>query len=107
MAQFDVHANTARTGLTSHTLLSSSRGASRRRVPDWWPPSVQHLVALWPIQHSGRGSAFEGKAVILDPLQIVPIRRSSLGRHVASLADDVSSGAIITAIDAVITRAYG
>ena len=45
--------------------------------------------------------------MLLDPLQVVAIRRSSLGRLVTSLADDASSGAIINAIDAVITHAYG
>jgi hypothetical protein len=35
------------------------------------------------------------------------VRAASLGPSVISLTDDASSGAIINAIDAVITRAYG
>jgi hypothetical protein len=45
--------------------------------------------------------------VLLDPLQIVAVQRSSLGRFATSLADDASSSAIINAVDAVITRAHG
>ena len=48
-----------------------------------------------------------GKYVYLNPLGILTVPTSALGRLVGSLSDDVSSGAIINAIDAVITRAYG
>jgi hypothetical protein len=49
----------------------------------------------------------EGRNVYLNPLGILTVPRSALGRHVTSLADDASSSVIINAIDAVITRAYG
>jgi toxin CcdB len=49
----------------------------------------------------------QGTLVYLNPLEIQTIPRSRLGRRVASLADDASSGQIIRAIDELITRAYG
>jgi len=49
----------------------------------------------------------EGKDVWLNPPGVVTVPRNTLGRCVASLADDISSSAIINAIDAMITRAYG
>jgi toxin CcdB len=49
----------------------------------------------------------EGSLVYLNPLEMQTVPRSKLGRLVTSLADDPSSGHIITAIDELITRAYG
>jgi toxin CcdB len=107
MAQFDVHTNPgqnradipyvvviqSRRFEEAHTrLVAALRTAPHGAVAD---PTLTPRFRV------------AGKAVILDPLQIVAIRRSSLGRHVASLADDASSSAIINAIDAVITRVYG
>ncbi len=104
MAQFDVHTGQSRAEIPYVVVLQSRRfdaartrlvaalrAAPRGKVPD---------AALTP------RFRVEGKYVPLDPLQIVAIQRSSLGRLVTSLADD-NSGAIINAIDAVITRAYG
>ena len=49
----------------------------------------------------------EGRLVYLNPLEIQTVPRSKLGKLVASLADNVSSNAVINAIDAVIIRAVG
>jgi|ERR1700730_14305965 toxin CcdB len=107
MAQFDVHANTGqsradipyvvviqsrRFDAARTRLVAALRAAPRGKVPD---------AALTP------RFRIDAKYVLLDPLQIVAIQRSSLGRLVTSLSDDVSSSAVINAIDAVITRAYG
>lgn len=107
MAQFDVHATTGRNaqGTPYVVIVQSSRFDERaRRV-------VVPLVLLEP----GRGLdreltprfRIEGRHVYLNPLGILTVPLSALGRHVASLADDTSSSAIINAIDAVISRAYG
>lgn len=107
MAQFDVHATSGRNaqGTPYVVIVQSSRfdqRSSRVVIP---------LVVL----HSPRGIdsglapqfRIEGRTVYLNPLGILTVPISALGRHVASLADDASSAAIINAIDAVITRAYG
>ena len=107
MAQFDVHLNTgqnradipyvvviqsSRFDDTRTRLVAALRAAPRGRAPD---PTITPRFRI------------EGRYVLLDPLQIVAIRRSSLGRLVTSLADDTSNSAIINAIDAVISRAHG
>lgn len=48
-----------------------------------------------------------GKVVYLSPLEMQTVPRSALGKQVGSLADDVQSSRIITAIDEAISRAYG
>ena len=48
-----------------------------------------------------------GRDVHLNPLGILTVPLTALGRLVGSLADDASSSVIIKAIDAMITRAYG
>jgi CcdB protein len=48
-----------------------------------------------------------GKLVYLNPLEMQTVPRSALGKYVVSLADDVRSSRVITAIDAAISRAYG
>jgi toxin CcdB len=108
MAQFDIHANKGqhRSTIPFVVVIQSARfDDSRTRL----------VVALRPAPTAGPLAdptltpvfSVAGKRVILDPLQIVAVPVSSLGRLVASVADDRSSGAIINAIDAVITRAYG
>ena len=107
MAQFDVHANTGqnRADIPYVVVIQSRRfEQARTRLVAALRTAPRGAVADPTLTPRFR---VEGKAVILDPLQIVAIRRSSLGRQVASLADDASSNAIINAIDAVITRAYG
>ena len=106
MAQFDVHANTgqSRADIPYVVVIQSRRFDERAeagRCASRGASCQGSRSALTP------RFRIEGKYVLLDPLQIVAIQRSSLGRLVTSLADDVSNSAIINAIDAVITRAYG
>lgn len=107
MAQFDVHANTGRNRADiPYVVVIQSRRFDESRT---------RLVAALRAAPCGAvvdrtltpGFRIGGKHVLLDPLQIVAVNRSSLGRLVASLADDASSSAIINAVDAVITRARG
>jgi hypothetical protein len=60
--------------------------------------ATQHLTPFFTI---------EGRSLLFLAWQIQTVRASALGPAIASLADDASSGAIINAIDAMITRAYG
>lgn len=107
MAQFDVHANTGRNRIDiPYVVVIQSRRFDEART---------RLVAA--LRAAPRGPVADptltprfrigGKHVLLDPLQIVALPRSSLGRLVTSLADDASSSAIINAVDAVISRAHG
>jgi toxin CcdB len=107
MAQFDVHRTTGRnTAGTPYIVVVQSTRYDRRgrRV-------VIPLVILPPANDGDRNLTpvfnIEGHEVFLDALRIMNVDASVLGRHVGSLADDASSGKIINAIDAVITRAYG
>jgi toxin CcdB len=107
MAQFDVHATTGRNarGTPYVVVVQSTRFDQRPgRV-------VVPLVILDSPQRLDTTLAprfrIEGRTVYLNPLGILTVPASALGRHVASLADDTSNGAVISAIDAVITRAYG
>jgi toxin CcdB len=107
MAQFDVHATTGRNarGTPYVVVVQSSRFDQRPgRV-------VIPLVVLDSPQRLDTTLAprfrIEGRTVYLNPLGILTVPVSALGRHVASLADDTSNNSIINAIDAVITRAYG
>ena len=49
----------------------------------------------------------EGRTVFLNLLRILTVPTTALGDRVDSLADDISSAAVIRAIDEVIRRAYG
>ena len=107
MAQFDVHATTGRNtqGTPYVVVVQSARFDERpSRV-------VIPLLALQTRAELDDDIAprfrIEGRSVRLNPLGILTIPKVALGRHVTSLADDASSSAIINAIDAVITRAYG
>lgn len=107
MAQFDVHATTGRnTHGTPYVVVVQSARYDRRpgRV-------VVPLVALQSRGELDNDIAprfrIEGRTVRLNPLGILTVPMTALGRHVTSLADDASSSTIINAIDAVITRAYG
>jgi|SRR5215467_3378699 len=107
MAQFDVHANKGqnRASIPFVVIIQSARfDESRTRLV-----AALRAAPAGPLADATLTPPFTiaGKRVILDPLQIVAVPRSSLGRVVASLADDKSNSAIINAIGAVITRAYG
>jgi toxin CcdB len=107
MAHFDVHATIGRDarGTPYVVVVQSSRFDQR--------PS--RVVIPLVVLNASRGLdnelaprfRIEGRSVYLNPLGILTVPTSALGRLVGSLSDDVSSGAIINAIDAVITRAYG
>jgi hypothetical protein len=107
MAQFDVHRTAGRNtaGTPYAVVVQSARHDRRgRRV-------VIPLVLLPPGNDGDPnltpGFQIEGREVFLDALRIMNVATAALGQRVASLADDASSGAIINAIDTVITRAYG
>jgi toxin CcdB len=107
MAQFDVHATTGRNarGTPYVVVVQSSRFDQR-------PSRVVIPLVLLNARHGLDNELaprfrIEGRSVYLNPLGILTVPTSALGRHVVSLADDNSSSAIINAIDAVITRAYG
>ncbi len=106
MAQFDVHATIGRNteGTPFVVVVQSARHdgrASRVVIP---------LVVLSPRdldKELAPPFRIVGRDVHLNPLGILTVPITALGRLVGSLADDVSSTAIIKAIDATITRAYG
>ena len=107
MAQFDVRANTGqnRAAIPYVVVIELRRfDNARTRLVAGLRVAPNRTVADPTLTPRFR---IEGKSVLLDPLRIVAIARPSLGRLVASLADKVSSSAIINAIDSVITRAYG
>jgi toxin CcdB len=107
MAQFDVHANTGpnRSAIPFVVVVQSKQfDAMRTRLVAALRAAPAGNVADPTITPLFR---IAGKRVILDPFQIVPVPRGSLGQVIASLADNASSNAIINAIDAVITRACG
>jgi toxin CcdB len=106
MAQFDVHATTGRNtaGTPFVVVVQSARYDGRpSRV-------VIPLVVLSPREVDKELTPpllIAGRHVHLNPLGILTVPLAALGRLVGSLADDASSNAIINAIDAAITRAYG
>jgi toxin CcdB len=107
MPQFDVHATTGRNsqGTPYVVVVQSSRFDQR-------PSRVVIPLVLLDTRHRLDNELaphfrIEGRKVYLNPLGILTVPRSALGRHVVSLADDTSSSAIINAIDTVIIRAYG
>jgi toxin CcdB len=99
MAWFDVHADTGQnwTAIPYVVVFQSMRfDNARTRVVAGLRLAPNRAVADPTLTPRFR---IEGKNVMLDPLQILAIAQSSLGRSVASLADEVSSSAIINAID--------
>jgi toxin CcdB len=107
MAQFDVHATTGRnTAGTPYVVVVQSARYDRR------PTRV--VIPLVPLPPNNSGDPelmpqfrIEGRTVFLNPLRMLTVPTTALGHKVASLADAIDSTAIIGAIDAVITRAYG
>ncbi len=107
MAQFDVHATSGRNARgTPYVVVVQSARFDQRPSRVVIPLVV--LDSTHGLDHELTPRfKIEGRNVYLNPLGILTVPVNGLGRHVASLADDNSSSAIINAIDAVITRAYG
>jgi len=108
MAQFDVHVAPGRdrTAVPYVVVVQSRRFdklGTRVVIPLMTVPTQPRTEGLTVTP----AFTIEGSLVYLNPLEIQTIPRSRLGKLVVSLADDVSSNAIINAIDAVITRAVG
>ena len=108
MPQFDVYRSPARSRATVPFVVDIQ---SRRF--ETLPTRVVIPLMAFQAQPGDEGLGLtpefrvNGRQVFLNPLEVQTVRRSLLGKPVASLADDASSGAIINAIDAMITRAYG
>ena len=108
MAQFDVYRSPARSRATVPFVVDIQ---SRRF--DSLPTRVVIPLMAFRAQPGDEGLSLtpelhvNGRLVFLNPLEVQTLRRSLLGKPVASLADDASSGAIINAIDSMISRAYG
>jgi toxin CcdB len=108
MAQFDVYRSPARSRATVPFVVDIQ---SRRF--DSLPTRVVIPLMAFRARPGDEGLGLtpefriNGRQVFLNPLEVQTLRRSLFGRPVASLADDVSSGAIINAIDTMITHAYG
>ncbi len=106
MAQFDIHVTTGRnTAGTPYVVVVQSARYNRR------PTRVVIPLVTLPVENAGDPDLMpefriEGRSVFLNPLRILTVPMSALGQQVASLADDVSAGRIIGAIDEVISRAY-
>ena len=107
MAQFDVHTTTGRnTAGTPYVVVVQSARYDRR------PSRVVVPLVTLPPDNAGDPDLMpefhiEGRIVFLNPLRLLTVPTSALGDKVASLADDISSTAVIRAIDEVISRAYG
>jgi toxin CcdB len=106
MAQFDVHRSPGRSSAVPYVVVVQSKSL------DHLPTRV--VIPLARIEEFSRITPqltptfdLSGAKVVLLAWQIQTVRATSLGPLVTSLADDASSSAIINAIDAVITRAYG
>jgi len=104
MAHFDVHATTGRNARgTPYVVVVQSSRFDQRPSRVVIPLAVLNASRGLDNENWHRGSG----SVYLNPLGILTVPTSALGRRVVSLAADVWSGAIINAIDAVLTRAYG
>lgn len=107
MAQFDVHATAGRNVAgTPYVVVVQSARYDRR------PGRVVIPLVTLPADNTGDPDLIprfeiEGRTVFLNPLRMLTVPTRALGPRVASLADDSAGTAIIKAIDAVITRAYG
>ncbi|CAO3357050.1 plasmid maintenance protein CcdB [Azospirillum melinis] len=105
MAQFDVHRNrtAARSGIPYLVIVQSQRfDASGRRV-------IAPLLPADRVESTDPSLTpkflIEGKAVILNPIQLASVPTDQLGEKVCCLASD--SDRIIAAIDLLISRAWG
>lgn len=106
MARFDVHRNGGKQKETIPFVVIVQSGlfdGYRRRVVI---PLVRK-VAINQIPNPRLNPTFKVKnvAVVLHPLEIVSVANENLGERVGSL--DAEGGAIIAALDELITRAFG
>ena len=107
MAQFDVHATTgANSAATPYVVVVQSARYDRRpsRVVI---PLILLPGGVVPDPELAPEFQIEGRTVFLNALRMLTVPTKALGPKIASLADDAAASVIITAIDAVITRAYG
>ena len=102
--QFDVHRNPGknRRDIPFVVVVQSNRFRDfTRRV-------VVPLLAVGEFgrsdSHFGPHFVIDGRAVVLDPLQIANIPRDALGDPVASLADEAAR--IVEAMDTLISTAW-
>lgn len=108
MAQFDVHVAPGRDrAAVPYVVIVQSR-----RFDQLGTRVVIPLMAVRTQPKTERltvtpAFTIEGRLVYLNPLEIQTVPRSRLGKLVASLADDDSSGRIINAMDEVISRTHG
>ena len=108
MAQFHVHVapRRDRTAVPYVVVIESGRFdqlGNRVAIPLMAvriQPRTEGLIAT-------PSFTIDGSIAYLNPLEIQTAPRSRLGKLAASLADDGSSNATISAIEAVITRAVG
>jgi toxin CcdB len=108
MPQFDIHRNPGRGKADiPYVVVVQSAYYDRQRTRLVAPLVINDGAVEW--RYPGRMPHFivEGRRVVLDPLLMQAVPSTSLGPVVASLADDNSAVAIITAIDEVISRSYG
>ena len=106
MAQFDVHATTGRMRERAPYVVVIQSGRFDRSMTRLVAPLI---VVSGPGGETEVAPRFEmeGRSVFLQPLQIFAMPAASLGPRVGSLADDASSTSIISAIDEVLSRAFG
>lgn len=104
MAQFDVHATQGRLRERAPYVVVIQSARFDRVLTRLVAPLV--ILRADATEVTPRLEV-EGRAVFLDPLRIFAMPAISLGRKVASLADDDSSARIIAAIDEVLSRAFG
>jgi toxin CcdB len=108
MAQFDVHRNPGGSRDTvPFVVIVQSRQFDG--VPTRLAAPLIELPPGSPLRapaHLPRVSVL-GRSLVLDMLQLQSIPRGALGPAVASLADDDSATRIVSALDAITSRAYG
>lgn len=108
MAQFDVHVSPGRDrAAVPYVVVVQSRRFDQLATRVVVPLMVVRTQPATEGLSVTPAFTIQGTLVYLNPLEIQTIPRSKLGRRVASLTDDESSGRIIRAIDELITRAYG
>jgi toxin CcdB len=107
MAQFDVHRSPGRNRAEMpYVVVMQSRQLdhlpTRLVIPlAVLDGSAQQEPRMVPV------FVVEGRRVVLISWQIQTVRAVLLGPVIASLADDVSAGQIVHAVDLVTTRVYG
>ena len=108
MAQFDVHVAPGRNrGAVPYVVIVQSRYFDQLTTRVVIPLMSSRTLPTSEGLTLTPAFTIQGKRVHLNPLEMQTVPRSVLGKRVATLADDNSSGRIIAAIDEMITRAYG